>query len=77
MNNKEIFGKITLTFKKFNILNDTFQPHRGPYQSQENTQTAGKRMLVFVFVLMGWSLLPGALRSFEIYCAPLNLGIRI
>ena len=28
-----------------------------------------------VFVLMGWSLLPNALRPFQIYCAPLNLGI--
>ena len=32
--------------------------------------------LVFVFVLMGWSLLPNALRPFEIYCGPPNLGIR-
>ena len=28
-----------------------------------------------VFVLMGWPLLPNALRHFQIYCAPLNLGI--
>ena len=28
------------------------------------------------FVLMGWSLLPNALRPFQIYCAPPNLGIR-
>ena len=27
---------------------------------------------VFVFVLMGWSLLPNALRPFKIYCAPPN-----
>jgi hypothetical protein len=26
--------------------------------------------LVFVVVLMGWSLLPNALRSFKINCAP-------
>ena len=31
---------------------------------------------IFVFVLMGWSLLPNALRNFQIYCAPPNLGIR-
>ena len=31
---------------------------------------------VFVFVLMGWLLLPNALRLFQIYCAPPNLGIR-
>ena len=29
----------------------------------------------FVFVLMGGSLLPNALRPFRIYCAPTNLGI--
>ena len=28
-----------------------------------------------VFVLMGWSMLPNALRPFKIYCAPVNLGI--
>ena len=28
-----------------------------------------------VFVLMGWSLLPNALRPFQIYCAPPNLVI--
>ena len=27
-------------------------------------------------VLKGWSLLPNALRPFQIYCAPPNLGIR-
>ena len=31
--------------------------------------------IVFVFVLMGWSLLPNALQPFKIYCAPLNLSI--
>ena len=31
--------------------------------------------LVFLFVVMGWSLLPNALRPFMIYCAPPNLGI--
>ena len=30
---------------------------------------------LFVFVLMGWSLLPNALRPFQIYYAPPNLGI--
>ena len=30
----------------------------------------------FVFVLMGWSLLPNALQPFKIYCAPPNLDIR-
>ena len=29
----------------------------------------------FVFVLMGWLLLPNPLRPFKIYCAPPNLGI--
>ena len=33
-----------------------------------------KMDLVFVFVLMGWSLLPNALRPFQIYCAPPNSG---
>ena len=32
--------------------------------------------IVFVFVLMGWSLMPNALQPFKIYCAPLNLDIR-
>ena len=27
-------------------------------------------------ILLGWSLLPNALRPFQIYCAPPNLGIR-
>ena len=31
--------------------------------------------IFFVFVLMGWSLLPNALRHFQIYCASPNLGI--
>ena len=34
-----------------------------------------KDSMVFLFVLMGWSLLPNALRPFQIYCAPPNLGI--
>ena len=29
----------------------------------------------YCIVLMGWSLLPHALRPFQIYCAPPNLGI--
>ena len=28
-----------------------------------------------VFYLMGWSLLPNALRPFKIYCAPSNFDI--
>ena len=32
-------------------------------------------LIVFVFVLIGWSLLLNALRPFKIYCAPPNLGI--
>jgi hypothetical protein len=28
-----------------------------------------------LFVLIGWSLLPNALRPFQIYCAPPKLGI--
>ena len=31
--------------------------------------------ICIVFVLMGWSLLPNALRRFQIYCAAPNLGI--
>ena len=31
--------------------------------------------IVFVFVLMGWSLLPNALRPFKIYCAPPKLAL--
>ena len=30
---------------------------------------------IIVFLLMGWSSLPNALRPFKIYCAPPNLGI--
>jgi hypothetical protein len=33
--------------------------------------------MYFVFVLMGWLLLPNALRLFKTYCAPPNLGIRM
>ena len=36
----------------------------------------GKLYLVFLFVLMVWSLLPNALRPFQIYFDPTNLGIR-
>ena len=32
-------------------------------------------VLYFVFVLMGWLLLPNALRPFRIHCGPLNLSI--
>ena len=31
---------------------------------------------LYCIVLKGWSLLPNALRPFQIYCAPPNLGIR-
>ena len=31
--------------------------------------------VLYCIVLMGWSLLHDALRSFKIYCAPPNLGI--
>ena len=40
------------------------------------TVASGKYHKSFVFVLIGWSLLSNALRSFQIYCASLNLGIR-
>ena len=30
---------------------------------------------LFYFVLNGWSLLPYALRPFQMYCAPPNLDI--
>ena len=32
-------------------------------------------LFILIFVLMGWSLLPNALRPFKIYCAPPTLGI--
>ena len=32
-------------------------------------------LVVFVFVLMWWSLIPNTLRPFQISCAPPNLGI--
>jgi len=32
--------------------------------------------ILYCIVLKGWSLLPNALRPFEIHCAPPNLGIR-
>jgi hypothetical protein len=32
-------------------------------------------IVLYCIVLMGWSLLPNALRPFQIYCAPPNLGI--
>ena len=32
-------------------------------------------VFVLVFVLMGWPLLPNALRTFRIHCAPPDLGI--
>ena len=32
--------------------------------------------IVFLFVMMEWSLLPNAQRPFHIYCAPPNLGTR-
>ena len=31
--------------------------------------------VLYSIVLMGWSLLPNALRPFQIYCAPPNLGV--
>ena len=34
---------------------------------------SGGDVFVLVFVLMGWSLLPDALRPLKIYCAPPNL----
>ena len=35
------------------------------------------KSILYCIVLKGWSLLPNALRPFQIYCAPLNLGIRM
>ena len=32
-------------------------------------------VFVFFICLMGWPLLPNALRPFKIYCAPPNVGI--
>ena len=37
--------------------------------------TSERLLLLLVFVLMGWSLLPNALLPFKIYCDPPNLGI--
>ena len=34
-------------------------------------------VFVFLFILMGWSLQPNALRPFQIYCAPPNLSSTI
>ena len=34
-------------------------------------------IVLYCIVLKGWSLLPNALRPFQIYCAPPNLDIRI
>ena len=31
-------------------------------------------LYLFVFVLMGWSLLPNALQPFKIYCAPPSIS---
>jgi hypothetical protein len=52
------------------------------YDDDDDTVSYGRTvfykinvMFVFVFVLMGWSLLPNALRPFKIYCAPPNFGI--
>ena len=42
---------------------------------QEGEKKEGSVVFVFVFVLMGWSLLPNALRPFKIYCAPPKLRI--
>ena len=33
-------------------------------------------IVLYCIVLMGWSMLSNALRSFKIYCAPPDLGIR-
>ena len=41
-------------------------------QSRENKLSC---RIVFVFVLMGWSLLSNALRPFKTYCDPPNLDI--
>jgi hypothetical protein len=46
-------------------------------QDMNYWRTSGfhKPWIEFVFVLMGWSLLPNALRPTKIYYAPPNLGI--
>ena len=43
-----------------------------------NPKGSRRRMIsfFFVFVLMGWSLLPNDLLPFKIYCDPPNLDIR-
>ena len=55
---------LIFSFKKISLLT-----------SKLNIELIDK-LVVFVFVLMGWSLLPNALRPFKIYCAPPNLDIR-
>ena len=45
-------------------------PHYHPSHPSDATYVT-----LGVFVLMGWSLLPNALRQFKIYSAPSNLGI--
>ena len=53
-----------------------------PSESIENSIMSLKQQVyniqdlyIFVFVLMGWSLLPNALQPFQTYCAHPNLGI--
>ena len=45
-----------------------------PSKNEEAVENQRGHFL-FAFVLMGWSLLPNALRPFRVYCAPPNLGI--
>ena len=44
-------------------------------EKETNQQSLERIRENFVFVLMGRSLLPNALRPFQTYCPPPNLGI--
>ena len=53
----------------------TTAPHSKDLHKSSIPSGKHRRIFFFVFVLMGLSLLPNALRPFKIYCAPPNLGI--
>ena len=57
----------------------SYVEHHGLLENSYNQVLQGLFLTVILFVfafLVGWSLLPNALRPFKIYCAPPNLGIR-
>ena len=72
------YFSIKLHFSKINTQNRRLRMDSLEKTSSFVFKIAHKNIwhFVFVFVLMGWSFLPNALRHFKIYCAPLKLGIR-